>query len=78
MVGTMHVKRRLRLWVATAFTLSAFGMGAALLFLNSARTQRFLPALIFFVCPALYLALFGGSDAEQSDGIAAKSKFAGQ
>ena len=74
----MYVKRGLRLWVATAFTLSAFGMGAALLFLNSARTQRFLPALIFFACPALYLALFWGSDAEQPDRIAAESKFAEQ
>ena len=78
MQGTMPVKRGLRLWVAIGLTLAAFGTGAVLLFLNSARAPRFLPALIFFACPALHLALFGVRDAKQPAATAIKGKFAGQ
>jgi hypothetical protein len=78
MQGTMPVKRGLRLWVAIGFTFAAFGTGAVLLFLNSARAPRFLPALIFFACPALHLALFGARDTERPGKAAIQGKFAEQ
>jgi hypothetical protein len=70
----MSMKHRLRLWVALSFYLTAFGTGAVLLFLNSARAPRIVPALIFFACPALHLALFGVRDPNSSATIV-KSKF---